>query len=317
MEHPQPRPVLPRALSLPLPSPPAGHMEPISLVTLKSRPCARLPFRHGAPGAPAPRRGPRQSRRPFPATRPALRAPSAARCPAGPAQGDPRRLQRGAPRVRPRAPRRRPAASKAEQSRGRGRGRGAGRASGPLPASARPSQGRPGLNDRDAAGRAPAGAEGPEPGRWLPRAPRARRPGAACALAGAAQVSVGAGPAPGAGRGGAESRAAETPSRPLSWVGTEAGSKPWETKMRATSEAGRGCGGRGTLCAGQSGGMWVCLWCVDGNGVRGWGSSPPQGGCSRPWRAFGAARGICWGGGQRAGARLGLAQPSCHRGQAF
>lgn len=187
-EHPQRRPVRPRALSLPLPSPPAGHMEPISLVTLKSRPCARLPFRHGAPGAPAPRRAPPSVAAPLPGHRAAAQSPEPSALPARPARGGgpPAPPERGASRAAPR-----PAASKAEQSRGRG-GAGCGprfRASprGRPPARPPQSPGRPGRNDRDAAGRAPAGAEGPEPGPGLPRAPRTRtrRPGAACALAGA------------------------------------------------------------------------------------------------------------------------------------
>lgn len=185
-EHPQRRPVRPRALSLPLPSPPAGHMEPISLVTLKSRPCARLPFRHGAPGAPAPRRAPRQSRLPFPATGPPLRAPSPAPCPPGrPGEGTPGSSGEGRLEGSP-APRR--LEGRTKPGPGRGGVRAALPGLSPRP-PARPPQspGRPGRNDRDAAGRAPAGAEGPEPGPGLPRAPRTRtrRPGAACALAGA------------------------------------------------------------------------------------------------------------------------------------
>lgn len=133
--------------------------------------------------------------------------------------------------MRPAAPRpRRP-----NKAGGGGGGGGGVRAALPGLSSRGPAAlGCRGLNDRDEAGGAPAGAEGPVPGRWLPRTPHSWPPAAACALAGDAQVSVGAEPGRTGTGLGWRAGVTETPAlRPPSWISKEAGSELWETKMRA------------------------------------------------------------------------------------
>lgn len=207
-------------------------MEPISLVTLKSRPCARLP-----PWRPRRSRAslcPRHSRLPSPGNLAGSQSPEPSSVPGRPGEGgSPASPERGAPSgdpVRPAAPRpRRP-------NKAGGGGGGGVRAAFPGLSPRGPAAlGCPGLNDRDAAGGAPAGAEGSGPGRWLPRTPHSRPPAAARALAGDAQVSVGA--EPGCTRTGLGWRAGVTGIpvlRPPSWISKEAGSESWKTKMRAT-----------------------------------------------------------------------------------
>lgn len=127
------RPVLPRTLFLPLPSPgrtygthfagdieeppvrPPSSMAPPALPRLAVPPslAAPLAWQLGRLSEPRTQLGSRPPRR----------------------RGIPCFSREGRPKWRPRAPSR-PAASKAKQSRGRGRGRGAGSVSGPLPARA-------------------------------------------------------------------------------------------------------------------------------------------------------------------------------------
>lgn len=122
-------------------------------------------------------------------------------------RGSPGFSGEGAPSAAPSTPR--PRGLEGRTKPGAGAGAGCGQRFRASPRAGPSARGCRGLNDRDAAGRAPAGAEGPGPGRWLPRAPRSRLPVVACALVGDAQVSVGA--EPGARGGlGVESRVAET-----------------------------------------------------------------------------------------------------------
>lgn len=181
-------------------------MEPILLVTLKSRPCARLP--PWRPGAPAPRCAPRQSRLPSPGNLAISQSPDSSSVPGClSGWGAPASPARGAPSEDPARP-------KAPRPRRPNKAGGGVRAALPGLSPCWPAAlGCLGLNNlRDAAGRAPARAEGPGPGRWLPRAPAA-----ACALAGVAQVSVGAHPGTPEDRLGVESGVAETPAISLSF----------------------------------------------------------------------------------------------------
>jgi hypothetical protein len=176
-----------------------GHMEPISLVTLKSRRCARLPPRR--PRDPASRCAPVSRRSSRLATWPALkaRAPLGAR-PARVTRSPTRALAERAPGFSSKG--HRPAVPRAQDPRtpwsprpprpnkawgGGGGGVGAS-ASGPLPQLGGSLGGCRGWCDQDATGRggtAPVGAQGPGPGHRLPRFHRARAPATAGALTGA------------------------------------------------------------------------------------------------------------------------------------
>lgn len=139
----------------------AGHMEPILLVTLKSRPCARLP--PWRPGAPAPLCAPRQSRLPSPGNLAISQSPDSSSVPGWPSGwGSPASPERGALSEAPSHP-------KAPRPRRPNKAGGGGGVRAALPGlSPRwpAALGCLGLNNhRDAAGQAPATAEGPGPGR--------------------------------------------------------------------------------------------------------------------------------------------------------